>query len=60
MTAADDWTVPVVDYRQFINRDLPLRARACESKAMYVTRGEQWLARLELRHGAIIRGPCQS
>jgi hypothetical protein len=32
--------MPVVDYRQFINRDLPIRARACESKAVYVTRGE--------------------
>ena len=28
--------MPVVDYRQFINRDLPLRVRACESKAVYV------------------------
>ena len=32
--------MPVVDYRLFINRDLPIRARACESKAVYVTRGE--------------------
>ena len=32
--------MPIVDYRQFINRDLPLRVRACESKAMYVSRGE--------------------
>jgi DNA-directed RNA polymerase subunit RPC12/RpoP len=27
-------------YRSFVNRDLPIRERACESKAMYVTRGE--------------------
>ncbi len=32
--------MPVVDYRQFINRDLPLRVRACESKVVYVSRGE--------------------
>ena len=28
--------MPVADYRQFINRNLPLRERACESKAVYV------------------------
>jgi hypothetical protein len=29
-----------VDYRRFINRDLPLRERGCESKALYLSRGE--------------------
>jgi hypothetical protein len=38
--AVDDRFMPNVDYHQFINRDLPIRARACESKAVYVTRGE--------------------
>ena len=32
--------MPVVDYRTFINRDLPIRVRACESKAVFVSRGE--------------------
>ena len=32
--------MPSVDYRQFVKRDLPIRERACESKAVYVTRGE--------------------
>ena len=27
-----------VDYHQFINRDLPIRERACLSKAMFVSR----------------------
>ena len=40
--------MPVVDYRQFINRDLPQRVRACESKAMYVSRRE---ARCAARNG---------
>ena len=33
-------------YRDFVNRNLPIRERACESKAAYVTRGE---ARQRLR-----------
>jgi hypothetical protein len=28
------------DYRQFINRNLPIRDRACVSKAVFVSRGE--------------------
>lgn len=35
-------------YRLLINRDLPLRERACESKAVYASRGE---ARSLIRHG---------
>lgn len=35
-------------YRLYINRDLPIRDRACESKAVFLTRGE---ARGRLRHG---------
>jgi hypothetical protein len=37
-----------VAYRQLINRDLPIRGRACESKAVYLSRGE---ARQYLRSG---------
>jgi len=44
--------MPVVDYRQFINRDLPIRVRACESKAVYVTRSEARSA----SHGDLITG----
>jgi hypothetical protein len=28
------------DYRRFINRDLPIRERACASKAVYLSRRE--------------------
>jgi len=35
-------------YRLFINRDLPIRERACESKAVYVSRRD---ARSHARHG---------
>lgn len=45
---ADPRGMTVVDYRLFINRDLPIRVRACESKAVYVTRGE---ARSRARSG---------
>jgi hypothetical protein len=45
---ADDRAMPVVDYRQFINRDLPMRERACESKAVYLSRAD---ARSTLRNG---------
>jgi hypothetical protein len=38
----------VTTYRAFINRDLPIRERACGSKAAYVSRGE---ARSTVRHG---------
>lgn len=41
-------TPPIHDYRDFINRDLPLRVRSCESKAVFVSRAE---ARAVLRHG---------
>ncbi len=40
--------MPIVDYRLFVNRDLPIRERACESKAVYVTRAD---ARSTARHG---------
>jgi hypothetical protein len=40
-------------YRQFINRDIPIRERACESKAVYVTRAE---ARQRLRAGRRMDG----
>ena len=29
-----------IGYRQFINRDLPMRDRGCTSKAVYVSRQE--------------------
>jgi hypothetical protein len=32
--------MPVVDYRRFINRDLPIRERACESKPVYLSRAD--------------------
>lgn len=35
-------------YRDFVNRDLPIRERACVSKAVYVTRNE---ARDRIRSG---------
>jgi hypothetical protein len=38
----------VTTYRAFVNRDLPIRDRACESKAAYVSRGE---ARSTVRQG---------
>jgi len=40
--------MPVTDYRQFINRDLPIRERACGSKTVYVSRGD---ARSSARNG---------
>jgi hypothetical protein len=40
--------MPVIDYRQFINRDLPIRERACESKAVYISRAH---ARSSVRSG---------
>jgi len=40
-------------YRLYVNRDLPIRDRACESKAVYVTRGE---ARQQLRGGRRMDG----
>jgi hypothetical protein len=45
--------MPVVDYRLFINRDLPIRDRACESKAVYLSRDE---ARQRLRAGRYVDG----
>jgi hypothetical protein len=41
-------SMPTVDYRQFINRNLPIRERACESKTVYVSRGD---ARSSARNG---------
>jgi len=38
----------LVDYRRFINRDLPIEERACTSKARFLSRGE---ARSMVRHG---------
>jgi hypothetical protein len=43
----------VADYRLFVNRDLPMRDRACESKAVYLTRDE---ARQRLRAGRHVDG----
>ena len=40
--------MPTVDYRLFINRELPMRERACASKTVYVSRGE---ARASARNG---------
>jgi hypothetical protein len=40
-------------YRQFINRDLPIRERACDTKAVYLTRCE---ARSHLRTGRRMDG----
>ncbi len=36
----DTPVMTLTDYRQFINRDLPIRDRACGSKAVYVSRRE--------------------
>ncbi|MBI3752100.1 MAG: hypothetical protein HY263_10665 [Chloroflexi bacterium] len=43
----------IADYRQLINRDLPLVERGCSSKAAYGTRGE---ARSLSRRGRHIGG----
>jgi hypothetical protein len=45
--------MPVLDYRLFVNRDLPIRERACGSKAVYVTRDE---ARHRIRAGRHVDG----
>ena len=42
-----------LDYRQFINRDLPIVERGCTSKAAFVSRGE---ARSLVRHGRFSSG----
>lgn len=47
-THPDRGRMTTVDYRLFINRDLPLRERGCESKAVYLSRGE---ARSRARNG---------
>ncbi len=44
------------DYHQFINRDLPIRERACTSKAAFVTRAE---ARSMARHGRHSNGQLE-
>ena len=46
--SVEDRSMPILDYRQFINRDLPIRERACGSKAVYVSRRD---ARSSARHG---------
>ena len=53
MVAADASVMAVLVYREFVNRNLPIRERACESKAVYLTRGE---ARQHLRGGRRIDG----
>jgi hypothetical protein len=50
---ADPPVMTSLAYRDFVNRDLPIRERACESKAVYVTRGE---ARQRLRAGRRVDG----
>jgi hypothetical protein len=40
--------MPLLDYRQFINRDLPIQERACASKSVYVSRAD---ARSSVRNG---------
>ena len=42
-----------VDYRQFINRDLPLIERGCTSKAVFLSQRE---ARSVARYGHVGRG----
>lgn len=37
-----------IGYRAFVNRELPLKERACGSKALYVSRAE---AKAAARHG---------
>lgn len=32
--------MPTVDYRQFVNRNLPLVERGCTSKSVFVSRAE--------------------
>jgi len=40
----------LVDYRQFINRDLPLAERGCTSKALYISRREAQASCRRHRH----------
>jgi hypothetical protein len=47
-SAADAAGMPLVDYRQLVNRDLPPQERGCTSKAVYVSRRE---AMSRVRHG---------
>jgi hypothetical protein len=37
-----------IGYRAFVNRELPLKERACGSKALYISRAE---AKATVRHG---------
>ena len=46
----------LADYRTLINRNLPLVARGCTSKAAYVSRRE---ARFVARHGRHSNGQLQ-
>ena len=47
-TARNDRAMPVLDYRQFVNRDVPIQERACTSKVAFVSRRE---ALSRCRHG---------
>jgi hypothetical protein len=42
-----------VDYRQFINRNLPLQGRGCTSKAVFISRREAQSLLRNGRHGSI-------
>jgi hypothetical protein len=50
---ADPGAMAAPVYRHYVNRDLPIRERACESKAVYLTRDE---ALQLVRHGRHIDG----
>ncbi len=41
-----------VDYRQFINRNLPLQDRGCTSKAVFISRREAQSLLRNSRHGS--------
>ena len=47
-TARDDLRMPVLDYRQLVNRELPLQERACTSKVAFLSRRD---ALSRCRHG---------
>jgi hypothetical protein len=51
-----------VDYRDFINRDLPLVERGCTSKAAYVSRREArtWVRNGRRSHGSLDPYRCRS
>lgn len=49
--------MPVTDYRELINRDLPMQERGCTSKAVFVSRRE---AQARVRHGRASAGALHS